>query len=110
MTDTEVTGGCTGETAGKLGGRHWITGRLAALACVSVLLAGASPAALAQTPQKRLSEWLIEQPFSEEVYPLGLSWRVPDEVPPQQARLLDLIKMLSGPAAGGTAEPQAVER
>src|SRR3972149_2585638 len=108
MTDREGTGGCNGEIAGQLRGRHWIAGRLATLAFVSVSLAWASPVVLAPTPQKRLAEWLIEQPFSEEAYPLGLSWRVPDEVPPQQARLLELLKMLSG--AGVTAEPEAVGR
>ena len=30
---------------------------------------------------KRLSDWMLEQSADPDAYPLGLSWRVPGEVP-----------------------------
>ncbi len=76
--------------------------------CLSLALA--SPSLDAQVAAKRLSEWLLEQPFSAEAYPLGLSWRVPDEVPSQNALRLDLLKSLSGLDRDVSADPEAVVR
>ena len=45
---------------------------------------------------KRLSDWLLEQPASADSYPLGLSWRLREEIPPQHAMLQELINRLSG--------------
>ncbi len=60
------------------------------------VLVSASFGALAQAaPAKRLSAWLLEQPASQNSYPLGLSWRVPEEIPPQTLARLDLVKALT---------------
>jgi len=45
---------------------------------------------------KHLSDWLLEQPASADAYPLGLSWRVPEEIPAQQALKFKLVRALSG--------------
>lgn len=73
---------------------------LVALALVSRSLYG-------QGTPKRLSDWLLEQPASVTDYPLGLIWRVPGEVPAQQALRLDLLKSLSTTEGGVTADPDA---
>ena len=49
---------------------------------VAVALAFAPAMAHGQAP-KRLSAWLLEQPQTGTPYPLGLSWRVPEEIPAQ---------------------------
>ncbi len=69
-----------------------------------------SPALYSQVPQKRLSDWLLEQPYSADAYPLGLSWRVPEEVPPQHAMLLDLLRYLSGAKVDVKVPPEAIGR
>jgi membrane-associated phospholipid phosphatase len=66
-----------------------------ALLILTVILWAALPVQAA-AQQKRLSDWLLEQPRSADAYPLGLSWRVPDEVPAQLTRKLGLLKMLAG--------------
>ena len=48
-----------------------------------------------QVAPKRLSDWLLEQSVTANAYPLGLSWRVPGEVPAQSELRLDLLKRLS---------------
>ena len=59
-------------------------------------MALASPLAQGQEPPKRLSDWILEQPPSPAPYPLGLSWRVPEEVPSQSTLRLELLNSLSG--------------
>ncbi|MGP1666469.1 MAG: capsule biosynthesis GfcC family protein, partial [Rhodanobacter sp.] len=49
----------------------------------------------AQLAPKRLSDWLLEQPFDPNAYPLGLSWRVPGEVATQSELRLALLQSLS---------------
>lgn len=80
-------------------------GAQAAIALVLVLL---TPALHAQS--KRLSDWLLEQPPSVNAYPLGLSWRVPSEAPPQYALQLDLLKNLAGADKGMKADVAARKR
>ena len=64
------------------------SGFLALLFFVSTSLFG-------QLAPKRLSQWLLEQPYSANSYELGLSWRVPEETVPQTARFLELMGDLS---------------
>lgn len=78
------------------------------------LLAAASISAQAQTapaPQ-RLSDWLLQDAAAARpnAYPLGLSWRVPGEVPAQQSLKFELLQALSGKGEGHVANPAAMER
>jgi len=54
-----------------------------------------APPVQAQAPPKRLSDWLFEQPPSENPYYLGVSWRVTDELPAQGALRLELLNSLA---------------
>lgn len=62
----------------------------------SIVLALSSTVAHGQGAPGRLSDWLLEQPPSAAPYPLGLSWRVPGEVPAQSALRLELLNALAG--------------
>ena len=75
---------------------------------ILVALALVSPSLYGQGVPRRLSDWLLEQPVSSTDYPLGLSWRVPGEIPAQHALRLDLLKSLSAPDVG--ADPTAKMR
>jgi membrane-associated phospholipid phosphatase len=77
---------------------------------ILVALALASRPLYGQATPKRLSDWLLQQPASATDYPLGLSWRVPGEVPVQQALRLDLLKSLSATEGGVTADPDTRKR
>ena len=79
----------------------------AALACLMLAVATGTQA---QVAGKRLSDWLLEQPYSASSYPLGLSWRVPEEVPAQSALRLRLLSILAGHEGGLTANAEAVQR
>lgn len=59
---------------------------------------------------KRLSDWLLEQPILADDYALGLSWRVPGEVPPQAELRLDLLRRLSGLDREVKADREAIAR
>lgn len=61
----------------------------------------------AQEAPKRLSDWLLEQPQAPDAYPLGLSWRVPEEEAPQSLLKRDLIDALDG--VGSEASAKLVE-
>ncbi|MBY0579582.1 MAG: YjbH domain-containing protein [Burkholderiales bacterium] len=54
---------------------------------------------------ERLSDWLLEQPFSPDAYPLGLIWKVPGERVSQNELRFDLLKSLSGLDPEVTADP-----
>ncbi len=69
--------------------------RVVTSGAILVALVLASGAAYGQAAPKRLSDWLLEQPAAVNAYPLGLSWRVPDEVPAQNALRLELLKQLA---------------
>ena len=75
---------------------------------VSLLVA--SCAAFGQPAHKRLSDWLLEQPQSPDTYPLGLSWRVPEETVSQTALFRELLKNLSSADLEATVNPAAVRR
>jgi len=75
-----------------------------------VALALASPLLHAQTPPKRLSDWLLGQEISPNAYPLGLSWQVPAEVAAQNTLRLQLSKSLSGLDSEVKAKPEAMGR
>jgi membrane-associated phospholipid phosphatase len=75
--------------------------------CVSLALG--SPASHAQVP-KRLSDWLLEQKPSAAAYPLGLSWRVPEELSAQTSLRFGLLKALAGFDKDLKADPRAVDR
>ncbi len=66
--------------------------------------------ALGQVAPKRLSDWLLEQPYSPDAYPLGLSWRVPEERAPQMLLRRDLLASLSGFEREVAADPASVNR
>lgn len=79
----------------------------------------AASTVLGQAAPKRLSDWLLEQPYSADAYPLGLSWRVPEEKASQSLLQRDLLQSLSGSGASGgaagfdrevSADPEAVSR
>ncbi|MGE5526742.1 MAG: YjbH domain-containing protein [Rhodospirillaceae bacterium] len=76
--------------------------------CVSLALA--APYAQAQTAPKRLSDWLVEQRQDANAYPLGLSWRVPEEIEPQSRLRAELVRSLSGRGGDVKAPPSAVAR
>ena len=82
--------------------------RTACVVFVSLLVA--SCAAFGQPAHKRLSDWLLEQPQSPDTYPLGLSWRVPEETVSQTALFLELLKNLSSADLEATVNPAAVRR
>ncbi len=75
-----------------------------------MLLLLASPLLYAQSAPKRLSDWLLEQSLTPDAYPLGLSWRVPEEVPSQSELRFELLKILSGLDREVTADPDALGR
>ncbi|MDR2196320.1 MAG: YjbH domain-containing protein, partial [Gallionellaceae bacterium] len=49
----------------------------------------------AQVTESRLSEWLLAHPPAPDDYPLGLSWRVPAEIPAQNLLRSNLLYHLS---------------
>jgi hypothetical protein len=59
--------------------------------------------------QKRLSDWLLEQKATQNAYPLGLSWRVPEEMGAQSALRIELLRSISG-FKSEHPETAAVER
>ena len=65
-----------------------------------------------QAQQKRLSDWLLEQPATAmaNAYPLGLSWRVPGEAGGQYGVQLELLKSLSGEDRAMKADAEARKR
>jgi membrane-associated phospholipid phosphatase len=63
---------------------------------------------LGQVAAKRLSDWLLEQPYSADAYPLGLSWRVPEERSSQILLRRDLLTSLSGFERDVAADPASV--
>ncbi len=69
-------------------------------------------ASFAQTLPQRLSDWLLAQPNlnNEAAYPLGLSWRVPEERVAQTAARLALLSSLSGSNPELRADPNATAR
>ncbi len=78
---------------------------------LAISLAAASENVLAQSAgTKRLSDWLLEQPRSANAYPLGLSWRGPQEIPPQNAKRLELLRSLSGTSRDVLAPKEAIIR
>lgn len=77
---------------------------------IAAVVLGVAAPSFAQVKQQRLSDWLLEQPASPNAYPLGLSWRVPEEIPAQNALLLELIKSLSGQDASLKADTSSVTR
>jgi len=85
---------------------------LAALRCIGLLISLelVVPPLHAQTPPKRLSDWLLEQEISPNAYPLGLSWQVPAEVAAQNTMRLQLTKSLSGLDNEVKAEQEAMGR
>ena len=82
--------------------RRWLPVQLVVLAFVC------TPASAQFSAPKRLSTWLLEQPQSAEAYPLGLSWRVPEESVPQTLSRLELLKSLSGNRREVTASPESL--
>lgn len=77
---------------------------------LAVSLALASSSLFAQEVPKRLSQWLLEQPVSTDAYPLGLSWRVPEETAAQGMLRLELLQSLAEGEREVTADPEAVAR
>lgn len=85
-------------------------GRIAAAAALFASALAAASTAHGQDTPKRLSDWLLEQPYSPNAYPLGLSWRVPEEKASQELLKRDLLQSLSGVERKVTADPDAVRR
>jgi hypothetical protein len=64
----------------------------------------------AKVRQLRLSDWVLQQGAAPDAYPLGLSWRVPDEVPAQISIKLELVTALADEDRTIRAEAGAVKR
>lgn len=77
---------------------------------MSLLLVAAGGANAQFLGGKRLSDWLLEQPQLNESYPLGLSWRIPQEIPPQNAKKLGLLKRVSEAGRNFFVSKDATER
>ncbi|MDB6114518.1 MAG: putative protein of unknown function rane lipoprotein, partial [Lacunisphaera sp.] len=60
--------------------------------------------------QPRLSDWLLQRKAQSDDYPLGVSWRVPQEVPAQTLLKLELVTALSGGEPDVKAEAGAMKR
>ena len=90
-----------------------------ALRAVALALLFGHVVALAQSPQtstqaspRRLSDWLLQEPAAlrAEADPLGLSWRVPAELPAQAAAKSALLRDLSTGAGALKADAEAMRR
>lgn len=107
-----LTGQCYG--AGFSGVRRWwhsaFRGTLIWLGLAIVSIAQMQPAQAQIAATKRLSDWLLEQPESTNAYPLGLSWRVPQEIPVQNVKKLRLLSELSESNAAIVASPESKRR
>jgi membrane-associated phospholipid phosphatase len=64
--------------------------------CVILVVGFSAFTANAQTTVRRLSDWLLDQPKSDQSYPLGLSWRVQAEKGSQTNLKSGLLFSLSG--------------
>ena len=62
----------------------------------------------AQAEPKRLSDWMLEQPFAPGAYNLGLSWRVASERPAQHALREALFQALA--RDNNRSDPATVSR
>jgi membrane-associated phospholipid phosphatase len=60
--------------------------------------------------QPRLSDWLLQRKTQPDDYPLGVSWRVPAEVPAQTILKLELVSALAGGERDIKADPGAMQR
>jgi membrane-associated phospholipid phosphatase len=80
-----------------------------ALGVIFCLFALVSPA-LSQGKPLKLSEWLLENDLPVDAYFLGLSWRVPSEVPSQKALQLDLLNRLSASESKLAVDPASLDR
>lgn len=63
-----------------------------------------------QSAPKRLSSWLLEQPVRPDAYPLGLSWRVPEEIAPQTLAKIQLLRSLKTAQSEVNVAPQGFAR
>lgn len=59
-------------------------------------------------PGERLSAWLLRQPASADIYPLGLRWDVPQERAEQETLKQQLTRMLSGLRADSTPNGESL--
>jgi membrane-associated phospholipid phosphatase len=66
----------------------------------------------AQVSPRRLSDWLLQEPAAQraEAYALGLSWRVPAELPAQAAARSALLRDLATGAGALKADAEAMRR
>ena len=84
-------------------------GQVSSATRAQVQAAVVAPSSIITAP-KRLSDWLLEQAIDPNAYPLGLSWRVPGEVPAQGDLKLDLLRSLSGTDHQGKADAEVLSR
>ncbi len=65
-----------------------------------------------QASSRRLSDWLLQEPaaLKADAYPLGLSWRVPAELPAQAAAKSALLRDLAPGAGALKADAEAMRR
>jgi len=61
---------------------------------LALLAALALPVHAEEAATQRLSHWLLTHPATEGDYPLGLSWRIPEEIPAQEALRSRLLRDL----------------
>ena len=77
----------------------WFVFLLAGLTLYSVITRAEESLKSNTTPlqPQRLSQWLLQHPYTPEQFPMGLSWLIPQEMPSQNALRLDILKVLAGP-------------
>lgn len=95
-------------------GRPRVALRALALALLfghALALAQTAPGT-SQAAPRRLSDWLLQEPSAQraEAYPLGLSWRVPAELPAQAAAKSALLRDLAAGAGALKADAEAIRR
>lgn len=84
--------------------------KLGTVACAAVLVLAATIVPAQPSAPLRLSDWLLKEHPAQDAYLQGLSWRVPEEVPAQQYRRLELLQILSGAETRISADPGALAR
>lgn len=72
----------------------------------ALLLAFPVVASAQNAAATRLSDWLLSHPASDSDYLLGLSWRVPSEIPRQEALRTDLLRELDRLPSDSEIDPK----
>lgn len=90
----------------------WRPMSVGVVALVLLLGNAVAVAQMAQAVPRRLSDWLLQEPaaLKADAYPLGLSWRVPAELPAQAAAKSALLRDLAAGPGALKADAEAMRR